>query len=407
MRLLVLLPYVPYPLDRGTFQRVYHLTRELARHHEVDLFCLDTENRAAGAEEMRRFCRHVEVAPFDHGAWPRFFPDRIFEPLPTTVVHWLSESVAARLASFAQRHAYDLVYFCDLVLWPYVRAVLSYLPTVMDRSRVDLLFQQEELAALPLSWKERFLRRENLRKLRRLEQSAALGLAGTVVCGPDDEQFLRTQVRADANITVIPNGVAPELFSPLACPGHADHAPTLLFCGAMDYSPNIDGLRWYFSACDAAVRAAVPDRRILLVGRDPSPEVRALADLPGVTVTGGVPDVRPYYRRAWAQIVPLRIGGGTRLKIVESLALGTPVVSTAIGAQGLDLCDGAQISLADTPDAFARSTIELLRDEALRRNLADAGGRRVFERYTWPRLGRQLSDFLRQNTHSNHHRHAA
>ena len=140
----------------------------------------------------------------------------------------------------------------------------------------------------------------------------------------------------------------------------ADPEPTIIFCGAMDYSPNVNGLRWYFTHCDADTRRRIPKRRILIVGKSPVPEVESYADLPGVTVTGEVPDVRPYYQRAWLQMVPLLIGGGTRLKIAESLALGTPVVSTTIGAQGLALRHDEHLLLADTPADFSEMLARLL-----------------------------------------------
>jgi glycosyltransferase involved in cell wall biosynthesis len=140
---------------------------------------------------------------------------------------------------------------------------------------------------------------------------------------------------------------------------------------------------------------------VLIVGKNPLPEVRALGEIPGVTVTGEVPDVRPYYQQAWAQMVPLLIGGGTRLKIVESLCLGTPVVSTGIGAQGLELRDGEHLLLADGPAPFANALAKMLTGPALRQCLADAGRARVLERYTWRQLGLELSNYyaaLRQKT---------
>jgi len=137
-----------------------------------------------------------------------------------------------------------------------------------------------------------------------------------------------------------------DYFHPDAAPDPRAEKPTVLFCGAMDYNPNIDALRWYFGDVHERLRQLVPELRVLIVGKAPVAEVLAYGGKPGVTVTGGVPDVRPYYRRSWLQIVPLRIGGGTRLKIVESMAIGTPVVSTTIGAQGLDLRHGEDILLA-------------------------------------------------------------
>jgi len=129
--------------------------------------------------------------------------------------------------------------------------------------------------------------------------------------------------------------------------------------------------------------------------------------MPDVTVTGGVPDVRPWYRRAWAQIVPLRIGGGTRLKIPESMAMGTPVISTTIGAQGLNLVHGLDIMLADTPEMFAHYTERMLHDEVLRQKIEERGMQTCRGRFGWPGLGRQLSSYYSQHFQlaKNSHEH--
>ena len=167
----------------------------------------------------------------------------------------------------------------------------------------------------------------------------------------------------------------------------------MLFCGAMDYTPNVDALSWFFGEMHEPLRWLVPDLRVLIVGKSPTAEVRAYGGRPGVTVTGGVPDVRPFYRRAWLQIVPLRIGGGTRLKIPESMAMGTPVVSTTIGAQGLGLRHGQDLLLADTPGTFVRETARALADPCLRAYVEQEGRRTVQARLSWAMLGKQLSDF--------------
>ena len=394
MRILAIYPYVPFPVNRGTYHRVFNLARELGQRHELDLFCLDADGALeAGHEREFDFCRRVTFHKFAHPPWPRLFPDRLLEPMPTTVTHWRQADVQAALNAFAADHDYDLIHFCDLVLWPYAQALPSPAPRVMDRSRVDLLFQQEELAHLTLSSRERFLRRENLWKLRRLEKSASAELHSTVVCGLDDQTFMRREVRHDAEIFVLANGVDPTVFDRDLFPPQPADEPTVLFCGAMDYTPNVDGLKWYFEQADDAVLATMPNRKILIVGKNPLPVVQAYGKRPGVTVTGEVPDVRPYYQKAWLQMVPLRIGGGTRLKIVESLSIGCPVVSTTIGAQGLDLVDGQHISLADTPTDFAATIHRILTDHDTRHQIAAAGREQTLRYYIWSALGGQLSDY--------------
>jgi glycosyltransferase involved in cell wall biosynthesis len=393
MRLLIVYPYVPWPLNRGTFHRLFNLARELSRRGEVDLFCLADPDADRHLPVFQEFCQRVQFHAFKNPPWPKLFPKRMLDATPSSVAHWRQSDVLPALEKFVAGQKYDIVHFCDLAMWPYVSRLNGGALQVMDRSRVDLLFQQEELAILSMGFKERWLRRENLWKLARYEKQAARALAATVVCGPDDETFSRRHIAANARIKVLANGVDEcffdrEKFPPLPAP-----EPTVLFCGAMDYSPNVNGVRWYFRDCDATLLREIPSRRIIIAGKNPLPEVRALAQIPGVTVTGEVADVRPYYQQAWAQMVPLLIGGGTRLKIVESLALGTPVVSTTIGAQGLALRDREHLLLADDPLRFAGALAEMLRDAELRDRLAADGRRQVLAKYTWRRLGAELSDF--------------
>jgi glycosyltransferase involved in cell wall biosynthesis len=168
--------------------------------------------------------------------------------------------------------------------------------------------------------------------------------------------------------------------------------PTILFCGTMDYNPNIDALRWYFKELHEQIAAAIPNLQTWIVGKDPVPEVKEYAKIPGVIVTGGVPDVRPYYQKAWVQVVPILIGGGTRLKIVEALAMGTPVVSTTMGAQGLDLKHGHDALIADTAPDFIKETIRILRDTDLREKIVREGEKTVTARLSWEGLSAQLRE---------------
>ena len=394
MRLLVFYPYIPYPVDRGTYQRTFHLLRALARDHDVDFLALsEGRERMDQRGVFEQFCRRVEWVPFDHPAWPRLFPDRLLHPLPTTIRHWRLPHIAEALGRFLAGQRYDLVHVCDIVLAQYFLDAHRERPLVVDRSRVDLQFQIEQARRMTRGARDRLLTWENLAKLSHFEKRIARRAAVEVVCGPDDETFVRKRISRDVEVFVLANGVDLEYFQPGAVNEPRSTEPTVLFCGAMDYTPNVDALRWYFGEVHARLRERVPGLCVLIVGKSPAPEVQAYAARPGVTVTGGVPDVRPFYRRAWLQIVPLRIGGGTRLKIPESMAMGTPVVSTTIGAQGLDLRHGDDILLADTPADFAERTAAALEDAALRERLQTTGMATVHARLGWPRLGRQLSDF--------------
>jgi glycosyltransferase involved in cell wall biosynthesis len=394
MRLLLFYPYIPYPVDRGTYQRSFHILRELARTHEVDLLALsEGGERLDQRPVFERFCRRVEFIPFEHPPWPRLFPDRLLHPLPTTIRHWTQPQIATGLDRFLAGQKYDLVHVCDIVMAQYFLKQHQDVPLAVDRSRVDLQFQLAQQAAMSSGLRNRLLDGENLWKLRRFERVIAQRAGVEVVCGPDDLTFVRAEISREVPVFILTNGVDLEFFRVDSVPDARAATPSVLFCGAMDYSPNVDALRWYFGEIHQRLRELVPDLQVWIVGKAPVPEVQAYGQLPGVTVTGGVPDVRPYYRRSWLQIVPLRVGGGTRLKIPECLAMGTPVVSTTIGAQGLDLVHDGDILLADTPADFARETARALQDAGLRERLTAAGLKTVHDRLGWPGLGRQLAKY--------------
>ncbi|WP_269539108.1 glycosyltransferase [Cerasicoccus fimbriatus] len=395
-RLLVILPYVPFPIRRGTFQRVFHLTEQLAGAFQLDLFCLSSE--AEDAEHHDRFaamCHRVEFSHFAHPPWPSFWTDRVWHPQPTTIRHWHSDDVENALGEFIAGQDYDAVFWVDIVLWPYVKKFFADHPClVMDRSRVDWLFQQEELATLDDTAWGRFMRRENLFKIARAEREVIESIQLEVVCGLEDKEFLDARLGQPGKTFVLPNGANTDFFNADNWPPQPTEFPSALFCGALDYTPNTDAMRWYFEAVHHRILELQPDYQLILVGKNPTDEVKSYAKEPGVIFEGEVPDVRPFYQKAWMQIVPLRIGGGTRLKIVEGLSMENPVVSTTLGAQGLELAHRQELLLADTAEDFAQACHQLMNDQALRQQLAQAGRAKVLGAYTWTALGGRLIDQL-------------
>ncbi len=403
MKLLVIYPYAPWPLDRGTFQRTFHLLHALAQRHEVDFVALTEKNE--GGEEKRavfsEFCKDVEFLPFEHPPWQKLFPQRLLNPLPSNVQHWQQPAIAEAINRRLTPGRYDLVHICDIVLMPYVLPHRHHTPFVVDRSRVDLQFQLMEHRTMKFSTRASLLRWESYLKLWFYEKKLAKNAALEVVCGPDDETFIREHISTDAPVLVVANGVDLSYFQASAATDPRDAEPTVIFCGAMDYSPNVDALRWFFTEIHGLLLEKIPQVKILIVGKNPIAEVKQYASRQGVTVTGGVPDVRPYYRRAWLQMVPLRIGGGTRLKIVESLAIGTPVVSTTIGAQGLGLAHDCDVLLADDAESFASQIARALSDDALRHTLETNGITTANTGFGWPAIGNSLATHYAEIIQSN------
>jgi glycosyltransferase involved in cell wall biosynthesis len=391
MKILLVYPYLPYPLDRGAHHRAFHLLKGLCEEHEVDLIAL-AEN-GVGQEHARifeAFCRKVEVISFQHPQWQRLIPDRLLNPLPTTIEHWNLPELQTAIQGALDRENYDFVHALDVVMARFFIERFKEIPLVVDRTRVDLFYQLMEHRRMKFSLKAQILNTENMAKMWRFERAVAKRAALQVVCGPDDADFVRKYVSSKAPVEVIANGVDLTYFKPNPQLAGKEARPTILFCGAMDYNPNVDGLRWYFERMHAQIAAAIPDLQMWIVGKDPTAEVKAFGNIKDVTVTGGVPDVRPYYQRAWLQVVPIRIGGGTRLKIVESLAMGTPVVSTTMGAQGLDLRHGHDALLADAESDFVAETIRGLRDAVLREKLVREGQSTVTARLSWDGLSARL-----------------
>jgi glycosyltransferase involved in cell wall biosynthesis len=196
--------------------------------------------------------------------------------------------------------------------------------------------------------------------------------------------------RTQRPIAIVPNGVDLEQFRP----GPIPDEPRVLFPGSFHFPPNIHGAIWLCSEIWPLVRAAVPNATLELVGREPDPRILALRSCPGVTVEADVPSMAPYFERTRAVVVPLQVGTGTRLKALEAMASGRPVIGTTIGLQGLDVADGVEARLADDTEAFASAIIEVLHDDHVARRLANAGRGHVEARFGWDRIGRDYVQLL-------------
>jgi glycosyltransferase involved in cell wall biosynthesis len=193
-------------------------------------------------------------------------------------------------------------------------------------------------------------------------------------------------------VAVVPNGVDLDAFRLSPVPSE----PRVLFPGSFHFPPNIHGAIWLCSEIWPVVRAAVPNATLELVGREPDERVIALGSCPGVSVEADVPSMAPYFERARAVVVPLQVGTGTRLKALEAMASGRPVIGTTIGLQGLDVSDEIQVRLADQTDAFANAIIEVLTNDGIAGRLGQAGREHVEARFGWGRIGRDYVDLLLQ-----------
>ena len=393
LEILFLSPDVPYPLNDGVSQRVYHFLRSLSRQNRVTLLALlHTPDKAAHLKVFEEMGIETHFEPVELNAW-RTLRQRFLDPIPDTIHHWLVPGLKERVLKFVRRRRYGLIHCEDLSMASQLVGEDIPSPVITDRTRVDLEFQtSSQKFVKPIL--RRVANAENLFKLRRFERRVLRQFPHQVVCSDDDFNFLRRAFGVSDTLCIVRNGIDEAYFHEMDNL-RPSGGPTLVFTGAMHYYPNIDAMQWFFGEIHERLRPEFPDLCVVIAGKNPPAEIEGLGKIPGVEVTGAVPDIRPYYAQADVFIAPIRIGGGTRLKIVEAMAMGRAVVSTTIGCQGLDLVDGTHLLKADDAGGFANAVARLLKDATFTRRIAQQGQRFVLDHFTWSRLGQELETFYR------------
>jgi sugar transferase (PEP-CTERM/EpsH1 system associated) len=409
MRILWLKTDLLLPLDKGGKLRTWHLMRHLAKHHEITYLAFaepgDTSGHSSSdVHGMREVAARVETITRSEpakGTW-RFYADaarHLADPLPYAIGKYRSAAFRQRLDTLLATGHFDLI-VCDFLVPAVNLPKRLPCPAVVFTHNVEseIWRRHAETRTGALS---KWLYSTQYQRMLRFEGTTLARFDGVLaVSDADRETFARIYPGAIRNpVHVVPTGVDTEYFAPERIPAERipnpeSRIPSLIFTGSMDWLPNEDAMQFFCRDVLPLIRAEEPDVRLSIVGRAPTPAVRQLADGANVHVTGRVDDVRPYMRDAAVYIVPLRIGGGTRLKIFEAMAMGKAVVSTTIGAEGLPVANGEHVLLADEPNAFARAVLHLLRDVDRRRQLETAARTLVVEQYDWSAVAGALEDAL-------------
>jgi len=390
VRIAVFTPYLPYPPDTGGKTRSYHLLRALTRRFEVDLYSVyygDPPPQTA-IETLRERCREVVLLHLVKSWRTRDRIGRLLAPLPRAAQHFHTDQSLRRARTCLRETGYDLLVADEMCMTPYAE-LAPQLPKVVIRHKVDHTHYRE--VAQARRWGlEKLLDYIESHKLHRYSRVKMPIYQAFLACSEQDAALIHEDAPTVPGV-VIPNGVDLSTFAPSTSRHSAP--PTLLYVGSMYYYPNIDAVQYFFESIYGEIKGSEPDVEIYIVGHNPPPEIQRFGTLEGVVVTGSVPDVRPYYQESDVFVVPLRLGGGTRLKIVEAMAMGTPVVSTTIGAEGLDIAPGENILIADEAGAFAEQVLRLLSDRDLYERVVE-GGRAVARRYDWRTLTKSFTDLV-------------
>jgi glycosyltransferase involved in cell wall biosynthesis len=382
VKILWVCPTFLHPTTRGGQIRTLGMLRELHRSHEIHFAALQRpEDGSEGVERAPEFCAKSYPVFHDPPAArsAAFYTQALgsaFSDMPLAVSRWRSAALRQRVEQLLAGQRFDRV-VCDF---------LAAAPNVPSMERATLFQHNVETiiwerlrdtASNPL--RRMALRYEAARMLA-YERAMCRAAGHVIAVSEEDADRMRSRFGI-SRISAVPTGVDIDFFAPRGdCAPEAD----LVFTGSMNWNPNIDGVSYFCAEILPLILTRKPDCRVAIVGRTPPPSITRLAEIhPNVSVTGDVPDIRPYLWGSKVCIVPLRIGGGTRLKIYEAMAARVPVVSTSVGAEGLPVSNGENIVLADDPRRFAEACLELLGDNDRRHRLAGQAWDLVSSRYSW------------------------
>ena len=400
LRLLFVTPYLPSPPRSGGPRRLHGLITGLARSHDVSVLSLvePGDEIADAVRATREYC--AEVVTVDNpryglaGRGKRLLQlGSLLTPLSYERLVYHRPALQARMDHLLARRHFDIitVEFAQMAPYRFTGAGgRNATKLVLDEHNIeyDILYRTYEAGSVG---PRKLYNYADYLKLRREERRAWRRFDGCTLTSARDEALLRRDCPR-LPTAVVPNAVDVEFFRPAPA---APEPATVLFFGAIDYYPNTDGLLFFLDEVWPQLRARYPALTLRIVGPSP-PEAITRRAGPDIVVTGFVPDVRVELERATVAIAPLRVGGGTRLKIVEAMAMGKAIVSTTIGAEGIDVTAEEDILLADEPGAFADQVGRALDDAALRRRLGVAARRLVERRYSWAASVEKLEGFYRR-----------
>ena len=387
-RLLFLTPDLPYPPHQGAAIRTLNLIKNLAPRCEIHLLSFvqerDTSRRI---EALARYCVSVVTVPSPHRSTSRRAMSVLLSPSPDMALRLPSSAFSNALRISLVRERFDFVQIEAIEMAQYGLAVKSMkLPSqplvVFDDINAEYLLQKrafETDVRQPSRWLAALYSFIQWRKLQRYESHACRQLDKIVVVSEADAKALQSLVPA-LQCAVVPNGVDTDFFRPWEA---ADSDTTLVFTGKMDFRPNVDAVLWFAREVLPLIQREMPQVSLKVVGRNPHPRLQGLQQSPNIILTGYVDDVRPYIGEAAVYVVPLRVGGGTRLKLLEAMSMAKAIVSTSLGCEGIPARSDRELLIADDPVSFARAVVTLMKDRERRAQLGISARELAVSEHDW------------------------
>ena len=402
MRILFLTPQLPYPPQKGTALRNWGLIQGLAERHEVSLLTfVESDKDPSIAPPLERACERIATVPQPTRKRSERIRDMITTTQPDMALRLATQAYDRALTDWMARHPFDVVQIEGIELAPYldtVRAAPQGTLVVFDDHNCEYVLQERTFLTdlySPTRWSGAAYSFVQWRRLRRYEARICRETDRVLAVSEADAEALRDLVPGLA-VQVIPNGIDTDVYRASGSDAEdgADHR--LLFTGTMDFRPNVDAVLWFVHEVLPLVQDEVPSVRVDVVGQRPHRRLRPLARNPSIRLTGWVEDVKPYFEQAAVYVAPLRMGGGTRLKLLEAMSMEKPIVATSLGAEGYPVESGRELLLADSPSDFANAVIHLLRDRPRRLELGRVARAFVEKRYDWRVIVPQLETVYRE-----------
>ena len=394
MRILWLKTELLHPVDKGGKIRTYHMLKELKRDHKITYLTLDDGTAGKDARDLaNEYCHELICIPhqqrqkFTTGFYAELALNLVSN-LPYAISKYRSAGMRRRVEQLTKEKQYDVV-VCDF-LAPAVNLPRTLsCPTVLFQHNVEAMIWKRHSEVQANQLKHLYLYGQ-WRKMHAFEGVMCRRFDRVIAVSREDSESMQRAYNVTA-IDDVPTGVDTTFFHPRRAEQRDPH--NLVFTGSMDWLPNEDAIRYFTDQILPLIRQQVPDVTLTVVGRNPYPALVELSQRDSsIIVTGRVEDVRPYMERAAVYVVPLRIGGGTRLKIFEAMAMEKPIVSTTIGAEGLPVRQERELLLADTPEAFAAAVMRVIADEEFAYHLGRRSATLVREQFGWNRVARQFAE---------------
>jgi sugar transferase (PEP-CTERM/EpsH1 system associated) len=396
MKILWVNTHFLHPPTRGGQIRTLEMLRRLHQRHEIHYLGLQEDpNNLEAVPRSVEYCSKAYAIPHKLPARMSLaFGGQavmnLFSSEPLAVARYRSAEALRTVADLQQREHFDRI-ICDFLFSVPNIPVLEQAVLFAHNVETTIWRRHVEVARGPLQ--RAFFRRE-ARRMETYERGVCQRVSHVVAVSPEDSDRMRRMFNIE-HVSAIPTGVDVDYFRPPESRIPAPAPANLVFVGSMDWLPNIDGASWFVNEILPLIRRRIPHCSLVIAGRRPTRRVLDLArDHPGITVTGTVDDIRPYLWGSSAAVVPLRIGGGTRLKIFEAMAAGIPIVSTSVGAEGLPLSEGEHILIADSAQAFADRCLDLLENPDLRSRVAESALETVSARFSWEHVAACFEQIL-------------